>query len=47
MIYPILYKISGDIREKELQLINAVEAYLRLECNESYVKINLSAYKYY
>lgn len=33
--------ISGDIIDKEKQLINAVEAYLKLECYESYLKNNL------
>ncbi len=36
-----IMRISGDIIEKQLQLINAVEAYLKLECFESYVEDNL------
>ncbi|MZK53868.1 hypothetical protein GT715_26825 [Clostridium beijerinckii] len=33
--------MSGDIYEKEKQLINAVEACLKLECYESYLRNNL------
>ncbi|NOW85509.1 hypothetical protein B0H39_003390 [Clostridium beijerinckii] len=36
-----IIRISGDIYVKEKQLVNAVEAYLKLECYESYLKNNL------
>ncbi len=36
-----IIKISGDIYEKEKQLINVVEACLKLECYESYLRNNL------
>lgn len=36
-----ILRISGDIVEKERQLINAVEVYLKLECYESYIKNDL------
>ncbi|MDR3593566.1 hypothetical protein [Clostridium sp.] len=36
-----IIRISGEIYVKEKQLLNAVEAYLKLECYESYLKNNL------
>lgn len=36
-----IIKISGDIREKEIELINAVEVYLKLEHYQSYIKNDL------
>lgn len=36
-----ILRISGDIIVKEKQLINAVEAYLKIYCYESYLKNNL------
>lgn len=36
-----ILRISGDIIDKEKQLINAVEAYLKIYCYESYLKNNL------